>query len=131
MRIRLSQLPAIAAAIGLAASAGAVTAQPVDAPDAHLIVGVYSQADPATLEKAQWMWGGRNYCWYPNGWRGPGYYWCGYAFRRGFGWGGPAGWNGWRYDRGWRGDRGWHRGWDRRDHWRGDRGGGDRRDYPH
>ena len=30
------------------------------------------------VEKAQFVWGGRQYCWYDNGWRGPGFYWCGY-----------------------------------------------------
>ena len=42
-----------------------------------------------------YVYGGRRYCFYPDGWRGPGYYWCGYAWRRGFGWGGPMGWRGW------------------------------------
>src|SRR5271154_2357438 len=48
------------------------------------------------VEKAQFVFGGRQYCWYDNGWRGPGFYWCGYAYRTGFGWGGGAGWHGWR-----------------------------------
>lgn len=43
-----------------------------------------------------YAFGGQNYCFYPNGWRGPGWYWCGYAFRSGLGWGGPVGWHGWR-----------------------------------
>jgi hypothetical protein len=47
------------------------------------------------VEQAQFIYGGRNYCWYDSGWRGPGFYWCGYAWRRGFGWGGGAGWHGW------------------------------------
>jgi hypothetical protein len=116
----LHGLPSVMAAIGLGviglAATGAAGAAPTDtgAPAARLLSGVYSSADAVRLEQAQWAWRGRQYCWYPNGWRGPGYYWCGYASRRGFGWGGPAGWNGWRYDRGFRGDRGWHRGWDRR-----------------
>ena len=49
----------------------------------------------AQVERVQFLFGGRNYCWYDDGWRGPGWYWCGYAFRRGFGWGGGVGWNGW------------------------------------
>jgi hypothetical protein len=49
----------------------------------------------SNIQEAQFIFGGRNYCWYDNGWRGPGYYWCGYAFRRGLGWGGGAGWHGW------------------------------------
>src|SRR5262245_12519123 len=38
---------------------------------------------------------GRNYCWYDFGWMGPGWYWCGYAWRRGLGWGGGYGFHGW------------------------------------
>ena len=69
------------------------------------IPGAPAQAkprDPLTglvtspVEDAQYyVHGGRRYCFYPDGWRGPGYYWCGYAWRRGFGWGGPLGWRGW------------------------------------
>jgi hypothetical protein len=43
---------------------------------------------------------GRRYCWYEDGWQGPGYYWCGYAWRRGFGYGGGIGWGrafGWHH----------------------------------
>ena len=47
------------------------------------------------VENAQFAWGGRQYCWYGNGWRGPGFYWCGYAWNSGLGWGGGYGWNGW------------------------------------
>ena len=89
-------------------------------PPAQLIVGVYNPAQPVQLEQASWVWGGANYCWYPGGWRGPGYYRCGFAWRTGFGWGGPIGWNGWRGG-GWH--PGWHRGWRNRGGWRGDRGG--------
>src|ERR1700677_4238911 len=48
------------------------------------------------VEKAQFVFGGRQYCWYDDGWQGPGWYWCGYAYRTGFGWGGGFGWHGWR-----------------------------------
>jgi hypothetical protein len=59
--------------------------------------GLRAAADKlASAETVQFIWNGRRYCWYPGGWRGPGWYWCGYAWRRGFGWGGPAGWHGWR-----------------------------------
>jgi len=68
------------------------------------------------IEKTQYFWGGRNYCWYPNGWRGPGWYWCGYAFRPGWGWGGGYGW------RGWGGGQRWHGGY--RGGWHGGHGGG-------
>jgi hypothetical protein len=40
---------------------------------------------------------GRRYCFYFNGWHGPGWYRCGFAFRRGLGWGGVYGWNDWSY----------------------------------
>ena len=52
------------------------------------------------VEQAQYVYGGRRHCWYNNGWQGPGWYRCGYANRRGYGWGGPRGWNGWVYS-GW------------------------------
>jgi hypothetical protein len=51
------------------------------------------------VEQVQFRWGGYNYCWYDDGWQGPGWYWCGYAYRTGLGWGGPLGWNNWRFDR--------------------------------
>jgi len=48
-------------------------------------------------EQAQFRFGGYDYCYYGDGWRGPGWYWCGYAYRIGLGWGGPIGWNNWRF----------------------------------
>jgi hypothetical protein len=91
------------------ASAGVTPAFAAADPSAQLITAVYNPAAPVTLEKTAWFWGGYNYCWYAGGWRGPGYYWCGYAWRRGFGWGGPIGWHGWGGG-GWRGG-GWRGGW--------------------
>jgi hypothetical protein len=49
------------------------------------------------LEETQFIYEGRRHCFYPDGWHGPGWYWCGYNFRRGLGWGGPEGWRGWRW----------------------------------
>jgi hypothetical protein len=46
---------------------------------------------------AQFIFGGYTYCWYDDAWNGPGWYWCGYALRRGFGWGGGAGFHGWSH----------------------------------
>ncbi|MFY9685455.1 MAG: hypothetical protein WAJ88_06620 [Pseudolabrys sp.] len=40
---------------------------------------------------------GRRYCFYFEGWQGPGWYRCGFAWRRGLGWGGVYGWNSWSY----------------------------------
>jgi hypothetical protein len=54
------------------------------------------------LQRVDYFYNGRNYCWYYDGWQGPGWYWCGYAWRRGYGWGSPVwGWNNWA----WRGPR--------------------------
>lgn len=39
--------------------------------------------------------GGSDYCWYGDGWNGPGWYECGDQQIYGFGWGGASGWNGW------------------------------------
>jgi hypothetical protein len=52
-------------------------------------------AQLAPVQKVQFVFGGQNYCWYDNGWQGPGFYWCGYAWNTGVGWGGGYGWNGW------------------------------------
>jgi len=60
--------------------------------------GVGDAADRVSaVEQTQFIYLGRNYCWYPDGWHGPGFYWCGYAYRAGLGWGGPIGWRGWRH----------------------------------
>jgi hypothetical protein len=40
---------------------------------------------------------GRRYCFYFDGWHGPGWYRCGFAHRRDLGWGGEYGWQGWSY----------------------------------
>src|SRR5262245_45618077 len=50
----------------------------------------------AVVDTVQFFWRGRQYCWYDVGWRGPGWYQCGFRWRRGLGWGGPIGWHGWR-----------------------------------
>jgi hypothetical protein len=52
-------------------------------------------ADIAVVEAAQFFHHGRPYCWYPYGWGGPGWYWCGHGTRAGQGWGGGHGWNNW------------------------------------
>ena len=50
------------------------------------------------------FFGGRDYCWYDDGWNGGGWYWCGYGYRHGYGWGGGEGFHGWgqhRYEHDW------------------------------
>jgi len=117
------------ATVSLLGGATAVEAQP------PLVVGVDHPGD-ATLQQAQYVYLGHDYCWYGGGWHGPGFYWCGYAWRRGWGWGGPVGWRGWysgpHYWRGgvwvgphgyahpewggWRGAHDWHGDQHRRHH---------------
>jgi hypothetical protein len=82
----------------------------------------------APVEKAQYVYGRRHYCWSLDGWRGPGWYRCGYAYRHGYGWGGGEGWNGWRggEGEGWRGGGGWRDadGWRDGYGWQGGEGEG-------
>ena len=81
------------AAIAVAASTFAMKADAMP-----LGSGLGQAADGVgVVEQTQYFYGGRNYCWYPDGWRGPGFYWCGYNLRRGYGWGGGAGWRGWHH----------------------------------
>ncbi len=108
MNVRLLSIAAFVAASGLMAVAGTASsaqapawiADGVDAPPARLSFGVYSPTEAPLFEQAQFLWSGRDYCWYDFGWHGAGYYWCGYAGRRGYGWGGPEGWHGWGHRRG-------------------------------
>jgi hypothetical protein len=65
------------------------------APPARLIIAVDRSGDAPALTPVQFIFGGREFCWYVDGWQGPGFYWCGYAWRRGYGWGGGEGWHGW------------------------------------
>jgi hypothetical protein len=57
------------------------------------------------IEQAQFFFLGHNFCWYDDGWQGPGWYWCNYAWRSGYGWGGGDGWHGWSRGQ-WHGNRG-------------------------
>src|SRR5579883_26816 len=104
----LAQIAAAVAAFGMVS---------VTTVDAAMIDGIAGAPRIASIEDAQFFFGGRNYCWYDRGWRGPGWYRCGYEFRRGFGWGGGLGWRGWRRPRpggpGWGGNRPGRPGWNR------------------
>jgi hypothetical protein len=113
----------LSAAVALSMAAGATAATA-----ASPVVRGVDQPGDAVLQPAQYVYLGHDYCWYDRGWRGPGFYWCGYAYRNGLGWGGPLGWRGWysgpqywrggvwigprdyRYREwgGWRGERDWH-----------------------
>jgi hypothetical protein len=87
-------------ALSLAVATGLIVPPSLPA-EAALGVGAFappaSLAESSPVEKTQFVWGGRRYCWYNSAWRGPGWYQCGFAWRRGFGWGGAAGWHSWRH----------------------------------
>jgi hypothetical protein len=48
------------------------------------------------VESVQYFWLGHDFCWFDDGWNGPGWYWCDYGGRVGVGWGGGYGWHNWR-----------------------------------
>jgi hypothetical protein len=76
-----------------------ITALPIAASQAAPISpqGLKAAAgEQSAIDQVQYRYAGREYCWYDDGWHGPGFYWCGYRLRTGFGWGGPEGWHGWR-----------------------------------
>jgi hypothetical protein len=115
MKALLLGVAATVSLFGAALSASAADAQP-----AQLTSGVYVAGDAPTLQPTQFFFGGENYCWYGGGWQGPGYYYCGYEWRRGLGWGGRDGWNGWHGG----GNRGGYSGGDRGGYRGGDHSGG-------
>jgi hypothetical protein len=86
--------------LGILVAAGAIAAIAPQAAKAAMPVGGLDPAiaDSNLVEQTQlYVYGGRRYCFYFNGWHGPGWYRCGFAFRRGLGWGGVYGWRGWNY----------------------------------
>ena len=96
---------------------------------ATMVAGVAPLPTPAAAQTIiinPFFYYGHRYCWYDDAWRGPGWYWCGYAWHRGWGWGGGYGWRGhggrWRDGGGWHEGGGWHGG--DHDGWRGERGEG-------
>jgi hypothetical protein len=64
---------------------------------------IASVAMPTKADAQVFVYEGARYCFYFDGWHGPGWYRCGYRLRTGLGWGGVYGWHGWR-----------HAGWERR-----------------
>jgi hypothetical protein len=89
-RLVLRLLGMAVVAAGAALASGHPEAAPVAPAALHAANNELALSAPA-----QFMYLGRPYCWYPYGWSGPGWYWCGYGTRVGFGWGGAYGWNGW------------------------------------
>jgi hypothetical protein len=94
---RLETALLAATTLGITATA-AVTANATPLSFSRQLDSALTQS--GTIEKAAYVFAGRDYCFYPDGWHGPGFYWCGYSWRRGIGWGGPIGWHGWRAGRG-------------------------------
>ena len=84
------------ATAGILVASGVLSASPAHA----ALFGAPGALDAAVdelamIHQAQNVYGGRRYCYYETGWRGPGWYWCGYGSRVGVGDGGPVGWRGW------------------------------------
>lgn len=80
------------------AAAGTALPGRVDAMTIGSATGIVLATDAvAVVDNVQFLFGGHKHCWYADGWKGPGWYWCGYRTRVGLGWGGPAGYRGWVY----------------------------------
>jgi hypothetical protein len=61
---------------------------------AESLKSTWKRSEP--IERIQYFTLDRDeYCWYDDGWNGPGWYWCGNEWITGYGWGGVYGWNGW------------------------------------
>ncbi len=86
----------LAFVVATAVGAGIVLTAPVQAAGLSGQLGTVA-SELSEVQQAQYYYGGRRYCWYPDGWHGPGWYWCGYGARVGYGWGGPVGWRGWHW----------------------------------
>jgi hypothetical protein len=91
-KLRLITVAASALALGGMLAIGTAQAGVPGGPDAMRA----ASQNGSLMQPVQFRFGGRDYCWYDDGWKGAGWYWCGYALRPGFGWGGPIGWNNWR-----------------------------------
>src|SRR5262245_40578825 len=82
---------AVAATLGLVA--GAAQALPVSGSAIRDAAGAIDPLEQVAVYVVE----GQRYCFYFNGWHGAGWYRCGFAWRRGLGWGGVYGWQGWTY----------------------------------
>jgi hypothetical protein len=86
----------IALAVSVAVGSLLAIASSANAPIAA--TGMSAAGDRLTLiDQVQFVFGGHKHCWYPDGWNGPGWYWCGYRLRKGRGWGGGEGYRGWKH----------------------------------
>ena len=80
---------------GLALAMAMGFALPLAASAEAAMGGALPPAQLLPVEQAQFFFLGHNFCWYDDGWQGPGWYWCNYAWNTGYGWGGGDGWRGW------------------------------------
>jgi hypothetical protein len=85
-------LIALSAAAMMIAGVGSSSALPMNGGLTEAIHNI-----DLTQKAAVYVVDGRRYCFYFEGWRGPGWYRCGFAWRRGLGWGGVYGWRSWTY----------------------------------
>jgi hypothetical protein len=90
---------------GLALAIAAGFALPLAGSANAAMGGALPSTQILPVENAQFFFLGHNFCWYDDGWQGPGWYWCNYAWRSGYGWGGGDGWHGWNRGQ-WHGNRG-------------------------
>jgi len=84
---------------GAAVVALALSANSANAMSINLGAGLKPALDASDLvqKTAVFIVEGNRYCFYFNGWHGPGWYRCGFAWRRNLGWGGEYGWQSWSY----------------------------------
>jgi hypothetical protein len=88
---------AVMAAAIILTSGVACRAALAEPPSAAASVGGATKALDL-VQKAQYFWDGNEYCWYDDGWNGPGWYVCNYGpWISGLWWGGPLGWHHWRW----------------------------------
>jgi hypothetical protein len=86
-------------AVTIAASTVFVTGASIMGAAARMVApeATRAAADSVNVvENVQFVWLDHNYCWYDDGWNGPGWYWCNQYLVSGVGWGGGYGWHGWR-----------------------------------
>jgi hypothetical protein len=83
--------------VALAATAAVVVGGNAGAASMSAPAAMRTAADSLKMtENVQFFWGDHNYCWYDDGWNGPGWYWCDMYLQSGIGWGGGYGWHHWR-----------------------------------
>src|SRR5271166_4999869 len=83
--------------VALAAAAAVMLGGHAEAASMSMPTAMRTAVDRLQMtENVQFVWGDHSYCWYDDGWNGPGWYWCGSYLARGTGWGGGYGWHHWR-----------------------------------